>query len=253
MHKDTRKELPIHRFRAPGEFSDRTAKLDPNVFSVALRKDVVLEMVRYQRNKIRQPQMTKRRKHIAGSNKKPWAQKGLGRAQFGHKRNSVWRKGQKAHGPVLRNFNIYTNRKQRAMALMITLAAKLEEDNIIVFDEFAVEDIKTKNVFSLLTQHGLHKFRYLIVDDNVTSEFEKSVANLPLHTVMEQKKTNVYDLMKRDKLVITAKALEDIQRRVMAQYLHRGKMKAYLRNIEPYLVASQEIADSRNAAASTEA
>ena len=254
LHKDTKAELPVHKFRAPGEIhGEMTAKLDPNIFSVALRKDIVLEMVRYQRNKIRQPQSAKRRKDIAGSNKKPWAQKGLGRAQFGHKRNSVWKGGQKAHGPVLRNFNIYTNRKQRAMALMITLAAKLEEDNIMVFDEFTVDHIKTKDVFTLLKQHQLHRYRCLLVDEHFCPQFEKSARNLPLHTTMEQKKTNVYDLMKRDKLIITAGALASIQKRVMEQYLHRGKMKAYLRNIEPYVAASDILFKEKIAATSVKA
>ena len=240
LHKDTKAELPIHRFREPGTVhSEFTAKLDPNIFSVALRKDIVLEMVRYQRNKIRQPQSAKRRKDIAGSNKKPWNQKGLGRAQFGNKRNSIWKGGQKAHGPVLRNFNIYTNRKQRAMALMITLAAKLEEDNIMVVDELSADRVKTKDISTLLKQHNLSRYRCLLVDERVSPEFEKSTDNLPLHTTMEQRKTNVYDLMKRDKLVITAPALESLQKRVMEQYLHKGKMKSYLRNMQEYLAATR--------------
>ena len=115
---------------------EKLFKLDARIFNVAIRKDIVLECIRYTRHKRRQPKKTKRKSEIRGSNKKPWAQKGLGRAQVGHKRNSVWRGGQKAHGPVIRDYSIGLNRKMRAKGMMIALAAKFREGNLFVFDNF---------------------------------------------------------------------------------------------------------------------
>lgn len=130
--------ISVFKFHQPGEVASENA-LDPDIFSVALRKDIVLEAVRHTRAALRQPHKTKRIGEIRGSNKKPRPQKGTGASQVGNRRNSAWRGGQKAHGPVLRDFSFKLNRKVLAKAMMIALAAKLREGNLIVFDEFKME------------------------------------------------------------------------------------------------------------------
>lgn len=125
----------VTMFHNPGHFTETEAPLQKMIFGVAIRKDIVHEVIRYQRAKVRQPKKTKRMSEIRGSNKKPRPQKGGGQAQVGHKRNSVWRGGQKAHGPVLRDYSFSLNRKFRAMGLMIALTAKFREGNMIVFDK----------------------------------------------------------------------------------------------------------------------
>ena len=133
------KGAPVIAFNKPGQFSPEPASLSEQIFGVAIRRDIVHEVIRYQRHKARQPKKTKRKSEISGSNKKPRPQKGGGVSQAGHKRNSVWRKGQKAHGPVLRDYSIGMNRKVRAMAMMISLAAKFREWNFYVFDKISCE------------------------------------------------------------------------------------------------------------------
>ena len=130
---------PVTLFHNPGHFAENEAPLQKMIFGVAIRKDIVHEVIRYQRAKKRQPKKTKRMSEIRGSNKKPRPQKGTGSAQVGHKRNSVWRGGQKAHGPVLRDYSFSLNRKFRAMGLMIALTAKFREGNMIVFDKISTE------------------------------------------------------------------------------------------------------------------
>lgn len=131
--------IKVRKFDTPGEFLSTEAPLDQTVFGVAIRQDIVHEVVRYQRLLFRQPYKTKRSFEISGSTKKPYKQKGMGRAQAGNSRASHRRGGQKAWGPVLRSFAIGMNKKTRAMGLMITLAAKLREDNLMVFDDFEVK------------------------------------------------------------------------------------------------------------------
>jgi Ribosomal protein L4/L1 family len=133
------KSTVVSMFNSPGQNAEEPAPLEKMIFGVAIRKDIVHEVIRYQRRKIRQPKKTKRMSEISGSNKKPRPQKGGGSAQVGHKRNSVWRGGQKAHGPVLRDYSISLNRKFRAMGLMIALTAKFREGNMIVFDNISIE------------------------------------------------------------------------------------------------------------------
>ena len=145
------KSIEVSSFSSPKEPLEQKVDIDSRIFGVAIRKDIVHEVVRYQRHKLRQPKKTKRMSEISGSNKKPRPQKGGGQSQAGHKRNSVWRGGQKAHGPVLRDYSISLNRKYRAMGIMIVLAAKLQEGNLIIFDE-----ITCKVIYSLI-----HKTYYI--------------------------------------------------------------------------------------------
>ena len=133
------KSTAVTVFSNPGHFTEESAALEETIFGVAIRKDIVHEVIRYQRHKARQPKKTKRMSEISGSNKKPRPQKGTGSAQAGHKRNSVWRGGQKAHGPVLRDYSISLNRKFRAMGMMIALTAKFREGNLVVFDKLSTE------------------------------------------------------------------------------------------------------------------
>ena len=135
----TPKSIAVTVFSNPGNFTEESAALAETIFGVAIRKDIVHEVIRYQRHKARQPKKTKRMSEISGSNKKPRPQKGTGSAQAGHKRNSVWRGGQKAHGPVIRDYSISLNRKFRAMGMMIALTAKFREGNLIVFDKLSME------------------------------------------------------------------------------------------------------------------
>ena len=131
---DVPRSIDVRKFLAPGEIAE-SVPLDTRVFGVALRKDIIHEVVRHQRHSRRQPKRTKRIGDIRGSNKKPRPQKGGGQGQVGHRRNSAWRGGQKAHGPQLRDYSIGLNRKVMAMGMMISLAAKLHEGNLIVMDQ----------------------------------------------------------------------------------------------------------------------
>ncbi len=128
------KSIPVHIFNAPGTFAE-PAPLEQKIFEVAIRKDIIHDNVRYIRHQKRQPNRTKRMADISGSNKKPYPQKGGGYSQVGNKRNSSWRKGMKAHGPVLRDFSIKLNRKVRALGMMMVFAAKHREGNLYIFDE----------------------------------------------------------------------------------------------------------------------
>lgn len=130
--------LDVFQFKNPTEKA-APVPLIRTIFEVAIRKDIVLTLVRYIRNQRRQPKRTKRMSEIRGSNKKPRPQKGTGTGQVGHHRNSAWRGGQKAHGPVLRDYSIGMNKKERALGMMMVLAAKHREGNLLVVDSFDID------------------------------------------------------------------------------------------------------------------
>ena len=232
--------MVVHSFQNPGKLSDSVAKLSKIIFGVAIRKDIVLEVIRYQRNKKRQPQKTKGISDISGSNKKPHPQKGQGRAQVGNKRNSIWRGGQKVHGrKVEQNYKIELNRKFRAKGMMIAIAAKFREGNLHVFDNFECMTHRTNDLQKLLTAHGLAENHILMVDDEIDPKFERASKNLPKATAVAHTGANVYDIVKREKLVLTMTALESLQNRLIEQYNHCGKRKAIKSALEQVRLAQK--------------
>lgn len=126
----------VKSFTNPSQSNVGNAALEPTIFTVPLRKDIIIHLIRYIRHRKRQPKKTKRMSELRGSNKKPRPQKGSGTSQVGHRRNSAWRGGQKAFGPVLRDYSISLNKKVRAWGYMMTLAAKLREGNLLIVDNF---------------------------------------------------------------------------------------------------------------------
>ena len=230
--------IDVAIFNQPGTLKPEKAPIDVKIFGVAIRKDIVHEVVRYQRHKARQPKKTKRMSEISGSNKKPRPQKGGGAAQVGHKRNSVWRGGQKAHGPVLRDYSIGLNRKYRAFGMMVALAAKFREGNLIVFDQMVCDTHRTKDLHTLMVGHGIADSTILFVDDVFDEKFLLACKNIATATTMLQTETNVYDILKREKMALSLSALIKLQQRILEQYGHQGRRHALLRDLYTYTTAA---------------
>ena len=133
----------------------------------------------------------------------------------------------KVHGPVLRDYSFSLNRKVRAMGMMIVLAAKWREGNLLVVDSIQATSTKTKDLVNLLSEHGLKGVNAIYIDEAFNMEFAYAARNLSYVNAMLQTQANVYDLVRKDKLVISAPALNQLQARVMAQYNHSGKRGLY--------------------------
>ena len=219
--------LEVMKFQEPGVNTGEKVCLHPTLFGVALRKDIVHEVIRYQRAKMRQPKKTKRVGEISGSKKKPRPQKGQGLSQVGNKRNSAWRGGMKAHGPVIRDYSFSLNRKVRAMGMMICLSAKLREGNLHVFDSITTSSPKTKDLVKLLEGHELGTVKAIFIDNGFNMDFALASRNLEHVHPMLQEQANVYDIVRNEKMVISASALQDLQERLMAQYTYAGKRRFY--------------------------
>ncbi len=135
------KDIEVRKFSSDIREFAEPILLDKKIFEVAIRRDIINDCIRYIRHKRRQPKKTKRIGELRGSSAKPYAQKGGGRSQAGHKRNSSWVGGEKAHGPRLRDYSISVNRKVRALGGMMALSAKQREGNLIIFDELKLSVI----------------------------------------------------------------------------------------------------------------
>ena len=239
--------LPVNAWMKPGAVAEGSepAELDSRVFNVAIRKDMVHEMIRFQRAKIRQPHRTKRVGEISGSTRKPHPQKGQGRSQAGNTRNSSWRKGMKAHGPVLRDFSFSLNRKERARALMTVLAAMHRQGDLVVFDSFDMPTNKSKALLERAYEHSLlekpEKYedgeieiapgrprRVMLCDDYMSANMVYAARNLQELILMPQVRLNVIDLMRFDALAISSRALKTLQERLIVQHKYGARSMFYL-------------------------
>eukprot|EP00934_Nitzschia_sp_Nitz4_P001245 Nitzschia sp. Nitz4//scaffold16_size188269//112544//113575//NITZ4_001799-RA/size188269-processed-gene-0.22-mRNA-1//1//CDS//3329538541//1245//frame0 len=212
-----------------------TIWLDATVFGVdPIRVDLIKQNVDYIRNKIRgmRKAHSKTIAFVSGSGKKVRQQKGTGSARAGHSRPAHWRGGAKAHGPKnTTNYgNVKMNSKAKRWAMASALSQKLKEGNLVVVDDFLLESHKTGPWSSLLANSfgiGREGSSALIIDHYLEEEADAQHASyhgVPINLwvassnirplkVMNVRFLNVYDILKKEKLVISLKALEEIEAR----------------------------------------
>jgi large subunit ribosomal protein L4 len=188
--------------------------LDESVFGVAVRQDILSRMVNYQLAKRRGGNhKTKTIGEIRGTTAKPWNQKGTGRARAGSLRATQFRGGQTVFGPVVRSHAFSLNKKVRRLALKTALSSKQAAGKLIVLDDAKTGDPKTKSLSAQLDALGL-KSALIVSGSEVDSNFAKAAANIPLIDVLPQQGANVYDILRRDTLVLTKDAVTHLVERL---------------------------------------
>lgn len=157
---------------------------------------------------------TKTRAEVSGSGKKPFKQKGLGRARAGSTRNPVWRHGGVAFGPKPRSFAIKLNNKVKQLALKRSFSERVKENAVIVLDQLALADHKTKNAVAVLKALKADQAKVLIsvkeYDDNVL----RATGNLPAVILIKAASVNTYQILYSDKLLFTKDALDEFVKRL---------------------------------------
>lgn len=184
------------------------------VFGVEPRRDIITRMVNWQLAKRRSGNhKVKQIGDIAGTTKKPWAQKGSGRARQGSLRSPQFRKGAVIFGPVVRDHAHDLPKKVRQLALCMALSSKQQEGKLIILDSAKTETHKTKALVEKFSKLGLSSA--LIIDGaNLDPNFAKAARNIPHIDVLPEQGANVYDIMRRDVLVLTTNAVEQLQERL---------------------------------------
>lgn len=183
------------------------------IFGLEPRTDLIHRVVRWQLAK-RQAgtHKAKQRAEINGSTKKFVRQKGTGGARHGNKKAPQFRGGGKAHGPVVRSHEHDLPKKIRALGLRHALSAKIKADGVIVLDAASVDGPKTKALNEKLKQLGLSNA--LVVDGTeVDANFRLASRNIPAIDVLPVEGINVYDLLRREKLVLTKAAVSALEER----------------------------------------
>ncbi len=189
-------------------------ELDDAVFGVEVRQEILHRMVKYQLNKRQQgTHKTKLRSEVSGTGKKPWAQKGTGRARAGDLKRPQDRGGTTCFGPVVRSHATELPKKQRMLALKTALSAKAKEGKLVILEDAKAKDHKTKSASTQLGKFGFDSV--LIVDGKVVdTNFQRATSNLPKVDVLPSQGANVYDILRRDTLVLTKEAVADLTERL---------------------------------------
>lgn len=188
-------------------------ELDDAIFGLAPREDLIARMVRYQLAKRRAgTHQTLGRSDIARTGKKLYKQKGTGSARHGSARVPQFRGGGRAFGPVVRSHAHDLPKKLRALALKHALSAKAKEGQIMVFAEARSTDAKTKSLKTSLAKLGLTN-ALIIGGTEVATNFELAARNIPQIDVLPVQGINVYDIIRREKLVLTKAAIEVLETR----------------------------------------
>ncbi|EGJ50523.1 50S ribosomal protein L4 [Desulfocurvibacter africanus] len=188
-------------------------ELAPEVFEVPVRPEILNLVVRAQRAAARSgTHMTKNRALITGGGKKPWRQKGTGRARAGSSRSPLWRHGATTFGPQPRSYAFKVNKKVRALALKMALSSKLAGNDLMVLNGIIMDEIKTKKFAAVAKGLGLQKA--LIVLNEVDNTLTLSARNVPDIKVLMADQLNVYDVLKYPQLVMLQSAVESVQERL---------------------------------------
>lgn len=185
--------------------------LSKEIWGIEPNNAVLYDAITLSRNSLRQGTAdTKTRSEVSGGGKKPWRQKGTGRARQGSTRAPHWYHGGVVFGPHPRDYSKKMNRKERRLALKSALAYKAMEKELIVVDNFDIQSSKTKDVKSLLANLKAEK-NVLIVVDELNENMILATRNLSNVILLQTNEINVLDVISADKMVITEAAVKQIE------------------------------------------
>src|SRR5438067_2752523 len=185
--------------------------LSDDVFGGRVKTDLIHEsVVRANAAERRGTHATKTRAMVSGSGKKPWRQKGTGRARVGEIRNPLWRKGGTVFGPQPRSYDYALPKKVERGALRAALADKLQQGDLIVVDALAVDTVKTKAAVELLQRLNVSG-KAVLVDVAVDEKLSKSVRNIPGVSLVASGRVSARDVIGAQRVVVTRTALEKLQ------------------------------------------
>ena len=181
------------------------------IFGAEVNEAVLHAAVRtFLANQRQGTQSTLTRSEVSGGGKKPWRQKGTGRARQGSTRSPQWTHGGIALGPKPRDYRLAMNKKTRRVALYSALSAKVAAGDLIVVDEIKCESFSTKTVVNMLKALGAER-KALIVLDEVNNFVVKSAANIPGVKTTLAHTVNVYDILNANKFVVSKAAVAKLE------------------------------------------
>ena len=187
-------------------------KLKDDLFNAKINKHIVHQIVkRYLAEKRRGTASTKGRSDVRGGGKKPWKQKGTGRARAGTIRSPIWVGGGVIFGPENRNYGYSIPKKMRLVALKSVLSDKVKNNDIIILDKIELKNGKTKDITYIFEKLNINSDKIIIVIDKEDERIKRAVHNLKNTVVITANKINTYDLVNYQKMLVTKGALKIIE------------------------------------------
>ncbi|MFA5287569.1 MAG: 50S ribosomal protein L4 [Candidatus Omnitrophota bacterium] len=210
--------LPI--YSAEGKEVD-SVKLNHSVFDGVINEAAIYQAINaYRANQRKGLAATKTRGEVSGGGKKPWKQKGTGRARVGSTRSPLWRHGGVVFGPHPRDFSYVIPSKIRVLALKSSLNAKVKDSNLIVLDDFKMDKPKVKDALKVFSNLKLNnkkpdnKLKVLLLVDKVSNVLRLALRNIDFLEFNIAQDTNVYEVMTNKKVVITKDGLTQLTNRL---------------------------------------
>ncbi|MDD5073026.1 MAG: 50S ribosomal protein L4 [Candidatus Omnitrophica bacterium] len=192
-------------------------ELDKDIFNGEVNEPILHQVIRmYEANQRQGTASTKTRSDVSGGGKKPWKQKGTGRARAGTTRSPLWRGGGKVFGPHPRDYSYEVPKSVKRLALISSLNAKLNDKDIIVLDDIKLDKPKTKEIAAALRNIKAEKKPLLVLEEKneTVVRASRNIANLLLR---DYKSLNAYEVLKQQKLVLTQKALAALTKMLVKQ------------------------------------
>ena len=188
-----------------------TVELNEEIFGIEPNEAVVHSvLVNYLANQRQGTQSTKTRAEVRGGGRKPWRQKGTGRARQGSIRAPQWIKGGIALGPKPRSYKYRVNKKEKRLAIRSLLSSKVLENNLVVVDKFELKEIKTKTMATAMKNLKVEGKALIVLPVN-NEMVQKSARNLADVRTSSVSTINVYDLLKYNKLVVTVDTIKKLE------------------------------------------
>ncbi len=188
-----------------------TLDLNEEIFGIIPNENIVHSvLVNYLANQRQGTQSTKTRAEVSGGGKKPWRQKGTGRARQGSTRSPQWIKGGIALGPKPRSYTYKVNKKEKRLAVKSVLSSKVIENELVVVDKLTFDEIKTKKMVSALSNLKVEG-KALILLPEKNENVQKSARNIEGVKTSLVNTINVYDLLKYTKLVVTVDTIKKLE------------------------------------------
>ncbi|WP_283679039.1 50S ribosomal protein L4 [Lentilactobacillus sp. Marseille-Q4993] len=188
-----------------------TVSLNDEIFAIEPNEHVVFDVILMQRASMRQgTHAVKNRSAVRGGGRKPWRQKGTGRARQGSIRSPQWRGGGIVFGPTPRSYAYHLPRKVSRLALKSVLSSKVSEENLLVVDSLSFDQPKTKDFVNLLDKLDASKKTLVVLEDG-NENASRSARNIENVKVLPAKGINVLDVANSQKVVITKAALSQVE------------------------------------------
>ncbi len=192
----------------------RELELNSRVFGVEVNPYVVWEVIKMQlANRRKGTASTKTRAEVNFSNKKPWRQKGTGRARAGTRRSPIWRGGGTIFGPKPRDFSYRVPKKVRRLALKSLLSDKVNRERLLILDNLHIDPVKTKTFLDILNNFGLKEV--LVVTPEKDEKILRVLRNIPKVDLLPVVGLNPYDIWVHDHLLLIEDAIPKIEERLL--------------------------------------